>query len=29
MKGAEERRVNAIIDTLGLERVGSESLDPL
>lgn len=29
MKGAEERRVNSLIETLGLERVSSEGFDPL
>lgn len=29
MKGAEERRVNSVIETLGLERVSSEGFDPL
>ena len=29
MKAAEERRINSIIETLGLERVGSEGFDPL
>ena len=29
MKGAEERRINGIIDSLGLERVSSEDLDSM